>query len=276
MIASPRTARRASGLDDHDWQVPPHTIHTGRPRASDACVVIPVLNEGDRIQSLLRRMHALGIHNRADILIADGGSTDGSLAAPFLRSVGVRSLIVKRGPGKLGAQLRCAYAFALREGYEQIITIDGNDKDDPDAIPAFIADLKAGHDFVQASRFLPGGVAENTPMSRWLAIRLVHAPLLRLASGFRWTDTTQGFRGYSRRLLLHPGVKPFREVFDRYELLCYLSYRAPRLGLRCVERPTARRYPKGEVPTKISAVRGNLDVLKTLLAVCRGKYNPGD
>lgn len=270
-----RSVRRsATQLDDAHWEVPEFRLSSLKERGSDACVVIPVLNEGNRIRSLLQRMRGLGIDTIADVILVDGGSTDGSLEQDFLHSVGVRALLVKTGPGKLGAQLRCAYAFALREGYEQIVTIDGNDKDDPDPIPRFIADLKAGYDFVQASRFLPGGVAENTPWSRWIAIRLIHAPLLRLASGFPWTDTTQGFRGYSRWLLLHPGVQPFRNIFSRYELLFYLSYRAPRLGLRCVERPTARRYPKGEVPTKISALRGNAAVLRSLVEVCLGRYNP--
>ena len=154
------------------------------------------------------------------------------------------------------------------------MTIDGNDKDDPEAIPRFIKALEEGADFVQASRFLQGGVAENTPKSRDFAIRFIHAPMLSMASGFHWTDTTQGFRAYSRKMLLDPRVAPFRDVFMTYELLAYLSYRVPKLGYRCVELPTIRRYPKGEVPTKISSVRGNLSVLQVLFKACTGQYNP--
>jgi glycosyltransferase involved in cell wall biosynthesis len=238
------------------------------------CVVIPVINEGERIVSLLARMAALSINQIADIIIVDGGSTDGSLAHDMLMVTGVRGLLVKTSPGKLSAQLRCAYAFALDQGYEGIITIDGNDKDDPQAIPQFIEALKQGVDFVQASRFLAGGVAENTPKSRDIAIRFIHAPMLSLASGFNWTDTTQGFRAYSRTMLLDPLVAPFRDVFMTYELLAYLSYRAPRLGYRCVELPTVRRYPQGDVPTKISGLKGNLAVLMVLVRACFGGYDP--
>ncbi len=71
---------------------------------------------------------------------------------------------------QLASQLRCAYAFALEQGYQGIVTIDGNDKDDPQAIPRFILALSDGVDFVQASRFVAGGKAENTPLSRDLAI----------------------------------------------------------------------------------------------------------
>src|SRR5260363_96635 len=48
---------------------------------------------------------------------------------------------------------------------------------------------------------------------RDFAIRFIHAPLLSLASGFKWTDTTQGFRAYRRRMLLDPKIAPFRAVF---------------------------------------------------------------
>lgn len=78
-------------------------------------------------------MAALKIDNIADILIVDGGSTDGSLELVSLQAKGVRSLLVKTGVGKLSAQLRCAYAFALDQGYAGIVSIDGNDKDDPEA-----------------------------------------------------------------------------------------------------------------------------------------------
>lgn len=256
------------------WRVPAfETVYfSGRQRR--ACVVIPVINEGARIARLLQRMAACGVAQQADILIVDGGSTDGSLEIGRLRELGVAGLLLKIGPGRLSAQLRCAYAFALDEGYEGIVTIDGNDKDDPAPIAAFLQCLADGVDFVQASRFAPGGLAENTPLSRDLAIRLVHAPLLSLSSGFRWTDTTQGFRGYSRRMLLDPRVAPFRDVFSGYELLAYLSHRVPRLGYRCIELPTSRRYPPGEVPTKINGLRGNWRVLCVLLNACRGRYDP--
>jgi glycosyltransferase involved in cell wall biosynthesis len=254
--------------------VPAHEHVFRAPRRSAWLLVIPVINEGPRLHRLLGRIQRLGLDRTLDVCVVDGGSSDGSVAADALRPFGVHTLIVKTGPGRLSAQLRCAYAHALASGYAGVVTIDGNDKDDPAAIPAFVDAMANGVDFVQGSRFVPGGVAENTPLLRHLAIRGLHAPLLRLASGFPWTDTTQGFRAYSRRLLEHPGLSLFRDVFDSYELLAHISARAPRRGLRCVELPTARRYPKGEVPTKISTLRGNARVLRILLKACVGAYDP--
>ena len=260
--------------DRAKWQVPAMDTPLWLGKQHSFCVVIPVINEGERITSLLKRMDAERISSIADIIIVDGGSKDGSLEIGELEQLGARGLVVKKGSGKLSAQLRCAYAFALDQGYEGIVTIDGNDKDDPEAIPRFIKALENGIDFVQASRFLPGGVAVNTPKSRDFAIRYIHAPCLSLASGFQWTDTTQGFRAYSRRMLLDPKIAPFRDVFSTYELLAYLSYRVPKLGYQCRELPTVRRYPVGVVPTKISSIKGNLSVLKILIFSCCQKYDP--
>jgi len=274
MINGKTMAHNIDSVVRAGWHVPAFDTPLWLGRQHPWCVVIPVVNEGERIKNLLSSMADIKIEDIADIIIVDGGSTDGSLALDSLQQKGVRGLLVKTAPGKLSAQLRCAYAFALDQEYEGIVTIDGNDKDDPEAIPRFVEALKQGFDFVQASRFIAGGVADNTPKSRDFAIRFIHAPMLRLFSGFRWTDTTQGFRAYSRKMLLDPAIAPFREVFMTYELLAYLSYRVPRLGYRCQELPTTRRYPKGDVPTKISGFKGNLLVLQVLFRACSGIYDP--
>jgi dolichol-phosphate mannosyltransferase len=144
-----------------------------------------------------------------------------------------------------------------------------------EAIPRFVEELDAGSDFVQGSRFLPGGAAINTPRSRLLAIKMIHAPLVSLFAGHRYTDTTNAFRGHSRRFLLHPGLQAFRKVFERYDLLAYMSVRAPQLGMIIREIPVTRSYPEGErVPTKISPWRGNLDLLVTVLKVGLRRFHP--
>ncbi len=187
----------------------------------------------------------------------------------------MRALLVKTGPGKLSAQLRMAYSWALEERYEGIVTIDGNGKDGVDAIPRFLAALDQGYDYVQGSRYLPGGRGVNTPFIRRLAGRLIHAPLLSLAARHWYTDTTNGFRAYSARYLLDTRVQPFRAVFDRYNLLFYLTVRASQLGFRTTEIPVERCYPRSDrVPTKISGIRGHLDMFEELLLVSIGHYHP--
>jgi dolichol-phosphate mannosyltransferase len=256
------------------WLIPETNIDLWLGKKHKYCVVIPVINEGTRIKSLLKKMQAQDIPSIADIIIIDGGSSDGSLNIKSLKKIKVIGLLVKKGPGGLSAQLRSAYAFALDNKYQGIITIDGNDKDDPEAIHSFIKALDDGADFVQASRFVPGGIAKNTPKIRYFAIRFIHAPFLRFSSGFEWTDSTQGFRAYSRRMLLDPKIAPFREIFINYELLVYLSYRAPSLGYSCRELPSIRRYPINETPTKIHGFKGNFGIFQSLIFACLGIFNP--
>lgn len=255
------------------WEVPEFTITSPRPRRTAYCIVIPVINEGARFLRQLVGMSSAKLG--ADIIVADGGSSDGSTDFDRLRQLDIRALLIKTGPGKLSAQLRMGFAFALVEGYSGVVTIDGNGKDGFEAIPDFIAALHGGYDFIQGSRYRPGGQASHTPRDRELGLKFVHAPMISLAAGYRYTDTTNGFRGFSARLLSDPRVQPFRHVFDTYNLHYYLAVRAARLGYRVTELPVRRDYPaSGPIPTKIGGLGGKLHILKQLCLTVAGAYNP--
>lgn len=244
-------------------------------RQSDYCLLIPVINEGARILTELGRAQRAGVDKLCDIILCDGGSTDGSMKTDTLQLYGVNTLLTKTGPGKQGAQLRMGIYFALNCGYKGILTIDGNNKDSIEDAPRFIEKLKAGYDFIQGSRFIRGGKAVNTPPVRYAAVRLIHAPLTSLGARHWFTDTTNNYRAYSREYLTHPDVRPLRDVFQGYELLAYLSIRGSQLGLKCCEVPVTRAYPAtGKTPTKITGFRGNSDLMKVLLNALAGKYNP--
>jgi dolichol-phosphate mannosyltransferase len=269
MIPDPRDV--ASFSDD--WEIPTFDEAVFTARRHDVALVIPVINEGDRIRDQLQRLRQLDFP--IDIVIADGGSSDGSLEHDFLRETGVRALLVKTSPGRLSAQLRMAYAWCLLQGYGGVVTMDGNGKDGVAAVAGFIARLDEGYDFIQGSRFIEGGEAVNTPLDRALAAKFIHAPLISLAAGKRFTDTTNGFRGYSARALRDPRVATFRDVFSEYALLFYLSARIPALGYRTCEIPVRRSYPKeGARPTKISGLRGRVRMMGELLRVVTGSFNP--
>ena len=245
------------------------------PRRSEYCLLIPVINEGARILTELGRAQRAGIDKLCDIVLCDGGSTDGSMKPETLALYGVNTLLTKTGPGKQGAQLRMGIYFAMDRGYKGVLTIDGNNKDSIEDVPRFIEKLREGYDFVQGSRFIRGGHAVNTPPVRYAAVRLVLAPLTSLAAHQWFTDTTNAYRAYSREYLTHPDVRPLRDVFMGYELLAYLSIRATRLGLRACEVPVTRAYPAtGKTPTKITGFKGNSDLLKILLAAMAGRYDP--
>lgn len=253
--------------------VPAYERYVFGPKRSRYCVAVFAINEGERLRAQLRAMAPLA--DQIDIVVADGGSTDGSLAPDTLGEFRLRALLIKRDAGRLSAQMRMAIAFTLEQRYEGLVVIDGNGKDDVSAIPRFIALLDAGYDHIQGSRYIPGGEGINTPWTRTLAVRLLHAPLISVAAGHAYTDTTNGFRAYSRRLLTDPRVQPLRDVFSGYELHYYLAIRAARVKLRVIETPVTRRYPdSGQTPTKISPIRGNILILRTLVSAALGRFNP--
>ena len=254
-------------------QVPEYRINELHPRSSRFAVLIPVINEGERLLAQLRRMEPL--RGVADILVGDGGSTDGSGNPEVLTHYAVRSLLVKTGPGKLSAQLRMLFDYGLNQGYDGFVLIDGNGKDGVDAIPSFLQALSDGFDYVQGSRYLSGGHEENTPWDRKLGVALLHAPLISLGAGHRYTDTTNGFRAISSPVLLDPRVNPFRNIFMTYNLHYYLSVRIPRLGYRIKELPVTRVYPvRGPIPSKIGGWRSKLQIVRQVVEASLGCYSP--
>lgn len=257
-----------------DWEFPDFTLTKLGNKRHRFAVFVFVINEGEKVKKQIRQMQVFSEY--IDIIIADGGSTDGSLDSSYLKKHKVTALLTKTGFGKLSAQMRMAFAWAIYEGYEGVVVVDGNGKDDISAIPLFINKLEEGYDHIQGSRFISGGKAINTPIERYLAVRLLHSPLISLAARKRHTDTTNGFRAYSSRLLSDPRLAIFRDVFSTYELHYYLAIESARTGdYRLTEVPVTREYPKGvKTPTKISPIKGNIRVLKILLKSVTKGYKP--
>lgn len=244
-------------------------------KVREYAVLIPIINEGHRIIKELKRAYRANITDYVDIIICDGSSTDGCTDEKCLRRLKVNTLLVKQDSGKQGAQLRMGIWWALRRGYQGIITIDGNNKDSIEDIPHFIKKLNEGYDLVQGSRFIAGGHAVNTPFIRWISVRLIHAPIISLTAGQKFTDTTNAYRAYSAKYLLDRRVQPLRDVFMTYELLAYLSVRATQLGYKACEIPVTRAYPKrGKLPTKISFLKGHSELLIILWKNLFGCYKP--
>lgn len=258
-----------------DWEFPDFEVQEFFKKANRYAVCVFVINEGQKVQKQLQQMKKYS--SQIDIIVADGGSTDGSLEEDFLKTVDVRALLTKKGPGKLSAQMRMAFAYTMDEGYDGVVVVDGNGKDDISAIPDFVRLLNEDYDHIQGSRFIPGGKAINTPLERHVAVKVIHSPLISLAARHHHTDTTNGFRAYSRKLLMDDDIAIFRDVFQTYELHYYLaieSARSPK-GYKLTETPVTREYPKkGKTPTKISPIKGNAHVMKVLIEAALRRYRP--
>lgn len=259
---------------DSNYAVPRMLVEELEEKRSAYCLCIPVINEGARILHELERAAAAGVYKVCDIVICDNNSTDGSMELEHLQELHVNTLLVLDEKGKQGSQLRMGFGWALARGYEGIITIDGNDKDSIEDVSKFIDKLNEGYDFVQGSRYVQGGKAINTPFYRHIAVTLIHAPIISLVARKRFTDTTNNFRAYSKRYLMSDKVQPFRDIFVGYELLAYLSVRASQLKMKTCEVGVTRAYPKGEMPSKISPIKGSILLLKILILNAFGYYNP--
>ena len=60
-------------------QVPRYSIEIFSPKKNNTALVIPIINEGERILLQLKKINS--INPGVDIIIADGGSTDGILVS---------------------------------------------------------------------------------------------------------------------------------------------------------------------------------------------------
>ena len=68
---------------NEDWKLPLHIIHEYKKKQARYCVCVPVINEGERIREQLKRTKPFA--DMVDIILLDGGSTDGSMDEVFLK-----------------------------------------------------------------------------------------------------------------------------------------------------------------------------------------------
>ncbi len=198
-------------------------------------------NEGEKIRRTLSRHPA---NRQYDLLVADDGSTDGSL-----NDVGP-GVIVLRNPKNLGigASMKGVFEYALARGYDVLVIHAGNDKDDPLEISRLLQPILSDTaDFVQGSRFVPGGHWGNMPSYRVVGTRVIHPLALSIAAGKRVTESTNGFRAFRTAILRDPRIKWRQPWLDRYELEPYLLIKTIKLGYRHCEVPATKIYPNHQL-----------------------------
>src|SRR3989442_4786530 len=102
----------------------------GAMARSGVLVLVPAHDEAPRIR---RVVSAAARHG--PVLVVDDGSSDrtGAEAA----AAGASVIRQRPNQGK-GAALRAGFAAALEQGYEAVITLDGDGQHDPAEIPAFL------------------------------------------------------------------------------------------------------------------------------------------
>ena len=205
--------------------------------------IIPVFREVGRIGGVIERFDP-GLVDEVCLVLDDPTprikqeieEARGKVSVP----VTIRENPYRRG---IGYAIRQGYDYALSQGFDLVVVMAGNGKDDPREIPRITTPvLREGFEYVQGSRFLPGGYRKRSPFLRGVFSRLFPFAWT-LLTGVRCTDVTNGFRAYKSYILKDPRVRVWQNWLDDYELEYYLHYKALTLGYRFVERPVSKIYP---------------------------------
>lgn len=199
----------------------------------------------------------------AEVLVVADGCTDASAA--LARAHG--ATVLEQPRRGVGAALRTGFGYALSHGFDVVVVLAANGKDDPAELPRLVEPIAHGlADLVQGSRYLSraadfGGM----PAYRRLATR-AHPLLFSAVAGRFVTESTNGFRAVHRRVLEDARVDLSRAHLDGYALEPTLYLRAVRAGYRTVEVPVTKRYPPpGEAFTKVPPVTGWWSLLEPLV-----------
>ncbi|CAN7365009.1 glycosyltransferase family 2 protein [Mesorhizobium caraganae] len=191
-------------------------------------ILMPCLNEAetlaiciDKARQFLDRASIVG-----EVLVADNGSTDGSIE--IAESQGARVVHVPtRG-----------YGAAILHGIDNalgdfVIVGDSDDSYDFSRLDPFVAELRAGHDLVMGNRFLGGIEPGAMPFLHRYLGNPVLSFLGRLffSSGIR--DFHCGLRGFRRTAIQELGLKA-----TGMEFASEMVVRASLKRLRVTEVPT--------------------------------------
>lgn len=233
---------------------------------SKVLVTTFAFNEGVKIKTTVERILAATEH---DVLVMDDGSTDGSMEA--LR--GTRAHILSNATNEgIGSAMKKALIHAREKGYDVIVIMAGNNKDDPTQIPRLVQPIiEGGYDFVQGSRYLKGGDFGNMPLYRRIATQFVHPILFSIIARKRVTDSTNGFRAFRLKLLDDPRINIHQQWLDKYELEPYLFFKAIRLGYKVTEVPVTKIYPPHQLGyTKMKPITGWWSILRPIFLLGLG------
>lgn len=202
-------------------------------------IVIPVYNERETIQEIVKRVQAVGVHE--EIVIVDDYSIDGTreVLRELEKQDDIRVFMHGYNRGK-GAALRTA--FAEVEG-DVVMIQDADLEYSPEDYPKLLAPIQRGEaDVVYGSRFLENAHQDPSMVHRfgnWLLTASSN-----LVTGQRLTDMETCYKVFRRDALRGMTLRENRFGFEP-EITAKLARRRCRI----VERPVSyagRGYEEGK------------------------------
>ena len=206
-------------------------------------MVIPTWNEAGAIGPVV---HEVAAQDVGEIIVADGGSADGTQDAA--RDAGARVIDAGRGYGRA-----CALgAAAAGPGCDLVAFMDGDGADCPDQLPLLARPLLDGtHDFTIASRTRgprePGAMNWHQVLAGAVAGRLMGA-----LYGVRYSDMC-AFRVIRRDALAGLGMTELT-----YGWNIEMQMKAARARLRILELPVPYRCRAAGLSKVAGSLRGTL------------------
>jgi dolichol-phosphate mannosyltransferase len=215
---------------------------------------LPVYNEVRHVTEVLEET----LRYSAETLCVDDGSADGTSELLAAR----RDIHLVRHPKNrgYGAALKTAFDFALRGGYETLVTIDCDRQHEPHRIPEFVdVCRRSGADIVSGSRYLKNFAGDSSPPPERRRINAIITAELKDRLGLVLTDSFCGFKAY--RVAALEGL---RIEDDGYAMPLELWVRAVDRGLKIIELPVPLIYLEEE-----RSFGGSLDKSEIRLGVYR-------
>ena len=218
--------------------------------------IVPAWNESGAIGAVVEEVKA--VDPEIAVVVVDDASTDGT--PDVAESCGAIVLRLPFNVG-IGGAVQTGFRFALDEGYDLAVRLDGDGQHDASEIPKILGPVLAGEaDLVIGSRFVDGSGGYRPPLARRLGIR-VFARLVSLLGGQRVTDTTSGFVALDRR-----GIELFAEQYPHDYPEVEATLVALRSGLRLAQVQVEMRE-RTTGSSSITFVRSLYYIVKVMLAL---------
>lgn len=234
-------------------------------------VILPAYNEEEALPCLLSRLSDVRAAHGLDlrVFVVDDGSQDRTAAVVQEASAAQPWIRLVPHPHNMGLSqgLRTGFAAALadaRSGDDVIITMDADNTQPPELIPAMAGAIREGHDVVIASRFQPGAEVHGVPASRRL-FSLGMSVMFRTMFPIRGVrDFSCGFRAY-RASTLERAHETFGGDFiteQGFACMVEVLFQLDRLdGVRFGEVPMVLHYDYKPTETKMNVGKTIRDTL---------------